>query len=312
MRFCVSFLQYAALFSYYFSAMNISTRSILLALISTTVIFCGCSKKEKVERVLSLDKIQVRNGVFYEVNQEAPFTGLSQDFYPSGQKKAEVSYKDGKLHGAQATWHENGQKSLEANFKDAKKHGVEAAWYDNGQKLLTANFKDAKKHGAQAAWYESGQKWLEADFKHGKKHGAQVVWYENGQKSKEANCKDGKPHGVSTDWDESGWKMREIIFENGVEKSRKSFKPSFRVVEREPSAPSDSMRKVIEANTAPSTATPEKDSKTRESDLGDGSEFENGWGEDKEDDNKEDDKEKEKLYQKMLERLKAAKESKAK
>ena len=94
--------------------MNLVARSLLLALISTTVIFSGCSP----DRAITFDKIEERNGIYYEVNQAAPFTGLVQSSYPDGQKKAEGSLKDGKPHGVQTGWDENGLKTSEATYEN--------------------------------------------------------------------------------------------------------------------------------------------------------------------------------------------------
>ena len=99
---------FASVFSYCDRAMNFSASSILLALISTSIIFCGCSKKEEPLKVVTIDKIQERNGIHYEVNQTTPFTGLSQEFYPNGQKKEEINFKDGENHGLLTQWYENG------------------------------------------------------------------------------------------------------------------------------------------------------------------------------------------------------------
>ena len=43
--------------------MNLSARSILLSLVSTTIIFCGCSKKEEPLKVVTIDKIQELKGL---------------------------------------------------------------------------------------------------------------------------------------------------------------------------------------------------------------------------------------------------------
>ena len=140
--------------------MNFSASAILLALISTTIIFCGCSKEEKVEtpepepvRMVTCDKIQERGGVCYEINQETPFTGLEYALYPDGQKSMETNYKDGKQHGVSTAWHENGQKSIEANHKDGKTHGVTTWWRKNGQKSIENNFKDGRQHGVSTMWH---------------------------------------------------------------------------------------------------------------------------------------------------------------
>ena len=190
---------YAVLFSIMSYAVNFSARPILLALISTIVIFCGCSTEVKAEtpetvRVITSDKMQNRNGISYEVNQTTPFTGLLQDFYSNGQKDTEGSYKDGKEDGIYTRWYKNGQKKLEINFKNGKFQGVTTAWHKNGQKKSEGNFKD------------------------GKLHGVATTWDENGQMRQEVNVKDGKLHGVATTWDENGKEVDKTLFENGLEK----------------------------------------------------------------------------------------------
>jgi len=157
--------------------MKFSARPILLALISTTVIFCGCAKKEKVTsepepvRVVAIDKIQNRNGIFYEANQETPFTGLSQDIRPSGQKMEEVSIKDGKRHGVDTMWYGSGQKQQESNYKDGTQHGVSTAWYENGKKMQVGSYKDGTQQGVKTRWYESGQKRSEINLQ-----GREAAW----------------------------------------------------------------------------------------------------------------------------------------
>lgn len=99
-------------FSYGARTMNLSVTSTLLALISSTVIFSGCSS----DRVITFDKIEERNGIYYEVNQATPYTGLVQSFYPGGQKKAEGSLQDGKPKGVQTAWQMDGKKISETTY----------------------------------------------------------------------------------------------------------------------------------------------------------------------------------------------------
>jgi|TARA_B110000908_G_scaffold51979_1_gene63439 antitoxin component YwqK of YwqJK toxin-antitoxin module len=126
--------------------MNLSARSILLALISATIISSGCSEKEKVEtpetRVVTPDKLEGRNDIYYEVDQAIPFTGLAQEMYPNGQKDSEKNYKDGVYHGVVTYWCENGQKGSEVNCKDGEPHGVRIEWDDNGKKISKVRFEN--------------------------------------------------------------------------------------------------------------------------------------------------------------------------
>jgi antitoxin component YwqK of YwqJK toxin-antitoxin module len=117
--------------------MNFSAQSILLALISTIVIFCGCSKKEPPEvKVVAFEEIQNRGGVYYEVNQETPFTGRLKQSRSLRNTERVMNIKDGKRHGPSIDWHEdaNGQKKRQVNYKVGKKHGVETRWDENGVK----------------------------------------------------------------------------------------------------------------------------------------------------------------------------------
>ena len=153
--------------------MNLSARSNLLTLISTTIIFCGYATKAKTEtpevRVVTSDKIQVRGGLYYEVNQTAPFTGLVQDFYSNGQKAAEESCRDGKKHGSSTLWHENGQKKAEGNCKDGKQQGTATVWFENGQKSTEHSYKNGKKHGVWTSWDKNGQHPFETIWENGVK-----------------------------------------------------------------------------------------------------------------------------------------------
>ena len=94
--------------------------AILLALISTTIISSGEPTPEPV-RVLTSDKIEERNSIFYEVNQATPFTGLVRDIYPDGKKKSEVNYKDGKKQGVSTEWHKDGTKKSETRYENGVK-----------------------------------------------------------------------------------------------------------------------------------------------------------------------------------------------
>ena len=174
--------------------MKFPAKPILLALISTTIISSGKPTPEP-DRVITPDKIEERNDIWYEGNQTAPFTGLVQDVYPNGKKQLEVNLKDGKPQGVYTRWHENGQKKeAEVNFKDGQKSGVQTLWGENGQKKSEGNYKDGKRQGVHTSWHE------------------------NGQKEHEWNFKDGKPHGVQIWWQKDGKKKSEVRYENGVRK----------------------------------------------------------------------------------------------
>ena len=67
--------------------------------------------------------MEEREGIYYIIGSDTPYTGKSFALYPNGQKEAEGNYKDGKLEGTIVFWHENGQKDGEVNYKDGKWDG---------------------------------------------------------------------------------------------------------------------------------------------------------------------------------------------
>ena len=78
-----------------------------------------------------------------------PYTTLFRsEWYVNGQKKAEITYKNGKQDGLWIEWNENGQKMEETTLKDGELVGW-IKWYENGK------VKEKLKCGKSSeSWYE--------------------------------------------------------------------------------------------------------------------------------------------------------------
>jgi antitoxin component YwqK of YwqJK toxin-antitoxin module len=85
------------------------------------------------ERITTV--IQVRNGIVFLPNENEPYTGKYEEYDSDGHKRAEETYKDGKLNGLLILWYENGQKTMEIKYKDGKENGLATHWDVNGQKM---------------------------------------------------------------------------------------------------------------------------------------------------------------------------------
>jgi len=57
--------------------------------------------------------------------------GLYTNWYDNGQKRDELTYKDGKYDGLWTWWYENGQKKVEMTSKDGKIIS-ETYWKEDG------------------------------------------------------------------------------------------------------------------------------------------------------------------------------------
>ena len=146
-------------------------------------------------QVVSLDKVEHREKsgkqLAYFSNQDTPFTGKAVIFYANGQKRKELTYKDGKRDGLTSWWFKNGQKHLERNYKDGKREGLTIHWYENGQMEMESNYNNGGHHGVWTKWYENGQLRGRGNSKGGVAHGLTLGWYCNGQKRRELLYLDG-------------------------------------------------------------------------------------------------------------------------
>ena len=95
---------------------------------------------EVAKVVVDWEQIEERDDLGYFEGK--PFTGVAVRKFPDGQKKMEVTYKDGEWHGLATYWYENGQKGSEATYKDGVVHGLMTLWHENGQKQSERTFKD--------------------------------------------------------------------------------------------------------------------------------------------------------------------------
>jgi hypothetical protein len=86
-------------------------------------------------RVVDESIIQYRGpeNLIFLPNSVAPFSGVVQSFWSSGQKSKEFSVVDGKTQGSIGTWYENGQTKEDFITKSGKVVSVKV-WKPNGEK----------------------------------------------------------------------------------------------------------------------------------------------------------------------------------
>ena len=76
-------------------------------------------------------------------------------WYPNGQKKSVLTYKNENIDGLFTTWYENGQKKVERTYKDGEPDGLDRKWYKNGQKRLEETWKNGEWISVKE-WNEDG------------------------------------------------------------------------------------------------------------------------------------------------------------
>lgn len=166
-------------------------------------------------------------------------------FYENGNtRKLENKQldKDERI-GEYKEWHENGQLAKTGTYKSTyNREGEWLEYHKDGTKKLEAEFKngDFLIHNC---WNEKGEKTLkdgtglyvydysgwkghldhnEQEYKNYKRDGKQYT-YTNGKLSLYQEMINGKEHGLTKSFDENGNLEYEVVYDNGVEKSRKEY-----------------------------------------------------------------------------------------
>ena len=200
----------------------------VIILMCLVLALSGCEKEVKV---VSVDKIQDRNGTAYLPNSTTPFAGRAEDYYDNGQLKYEAIYtvkdefkgrpvkelsaKDEFQEKLVKEFYRNGQlKSLHfAGLEEI----VDQKWYKNGrieyERIWTPKdwFLDSS---VETFFYKSGRRKSESSLNEEDGRVLQV-WYENGQLKQYAPMKDDKAEGLVREWSEDGQLMSEIIYKEG-------------------------------------------------------------------------------------------------
>ena len=127
-------------------------RNVVTLFCALVLLIAGCGS----EKVINLEQLVERDGIWYEVNSEVGFTGRAVTTYENGQKKYEGTCKNGEWVGKRTAWYENGQKKYEATSKNGEMEGKHSQWYENGQKQIEATWKDGKMIES-TTWDENGR-----------------------------------------------------------------------------------------------------------------------------------------------------------
>ena len=144
-----------------------------------------------------------------------PWQGLRLELAKTGAYQL-ASYKDGQLHGLQATYWANGKKKLEAQFNEGELVGARAAYHDNGSKMWEVNVKDGQLAGVLTFWTPDGSKEAELIVQDGEPwDGTQILYDDNGCKEAEKRYRDGQQHGLEICYYANGRKKSEVNWSNG-------------------------------------------------------------------------------------------------
>ena len=227
-------------------------------------LFAGCeqgndktgkaSTQAKLEH--SWAELQLRNGIVYLPNSEAPFNGIAKSKYENGQNYLLAKFEKGILSNFKI-WTENGISQVEGAFahgkldelsklfepelrsfqlpslttgskgidfishfglsKKCQRIGSWTFWHQNGEKMKAFSYVDGKLEGSYSKWHEDGMLLVQLNYSLGKLHGE---WLEHhhpyGNLKEKRNYQNGKPVGIWAKWAASGLMSEKCFYSDGL------------------------------------------------------------------------------------------------
>jgi len=168
--------------------------------------------------------------------------GKSVWYYPNGQKRREVDYRQGDIDGEVLEWGPDNKVASREKYVEGRRLAMQVDYYGPGQKRSEGMILFAKeitktnydfwtgtaalqvvgseganqRCGAWSWWHKNGQKQMEGQYEADMPTGKFAWWYANGQKQLQGEYISGKQQGRFTWWHDNGQKQLEGDYVAGV------------------------------------------------------------------------------------------------
>ena len=126
-------------------------KKFMACLILGALLLCGC----KYERIVPEEQLTEKSGLVYEKDAKKPFTGIAVRLYPSGEKRGDIHYVQGKRHGKAVLYDKKGNTLLEGAYADDKMVGEWIGYIDG-----KVSMKEVWKQGRQiqySKYFDNGK-----------------------------------------------------------------------------------------------------------------------------------------------------------
>ena len=80
---------------------------------------------------INVSELTERDGKYYEIGRDIPYTGRVIGNYYDGQLRSETHYKDGLKDGKEVSWYTNGNVRRELQYKNGERDGEWISWDEN-------------------------------------------------------------------------------------------------------------------------------------------------------------------------------------
>ncbi|MGL4981152.1 MAG: toxin-antitoxin system YwqK family antitoxin [Fusobacteriaceae bacterium] len=134
----------------------------LLVVTMFILMVTGCGKP------VELSTLQNRQGTYYAVNSQKPYSGKFTSSYQNGQIEQEGSLKNGMLNSNYKSYYSNGQMRVQSSYKEGIPNGKLTAFYENGEKKCELNYREGNFDGNNIVYATFFNPKYEVIFKDGR------------------------------------------------------------------------------------------------------------------------------------------------
>lgn len=128
------------------------------------LVFTFCGSNKEFEKTESSFKDGSPKVVKFYADKE--FTKLIREvqYYPSGQKRIEGSYKNGEREGLWQAWYTDGTIWSEGEYKNGIENGIRKTYHPNGQVFYEGTMDNGERAGSWKFFKENGELEKEVNY----------------------------------------------------------------------------------------------------------------------------------------------------
>jgi len=108
--------------------------------------------------------------------------GLVKQYYPNGNLKISINYKDGKRNGLAKSFYKNGKLRQQMNYINNIKDGIVTTYYQNGRKYQETQYSKGKIEGIRKKYRMNGKLMAEIPYTDDEPCAGLVEYLLNGEK----------------------------------------------------------------------------------------------------------------------------------
>lgn len=133
----------------------------------------------------------------------------------NGKVTAEVTYKEGNMHGVQNFYYYDGSLQTKQYYKNGLRDSIYRGYYFGGKIQTEGQYKAGEKTGTWKSYNNEGVLTTVEEYKFGELNGKKIYYYENGKPESEMEFVDGERDGITKKYHKDGSLLYQLTHRDG-------------------------------------------------------------------------------------------------